>query len=612
MIPALERMQADSVPRQPAIGDYALIGDCRSAALVSKSGSIDWLCLPHFSGPSVFAALLDPERGGRFAIAPAGPFEATRRYRGRTAVLETMFRTPGGSARLVDAMILGNSARNLEPAREIVRIVEGVDGAVDLDVHYAPRPDYARARPRLRRRGKDWLCTWRDQLLLLRTDRPLEARGDGAGGRIRLLAGERLCFSLSHEKGDIAILLPLDGPASARVGATAAWWEGWAGACSCAGRHRDAVLRSALTLKLMTFALSGAVVAAPTTSLPEWIGGGRNWDYRYCWLRDAALTMRAFTSLGLSGEAGAFLRWLLHATALTRPRLGVMYDIFGRTGLTESELDHLGGYRGSRPVRIGNGACDQLQLDVYGGVIAAAAEYAGSGGTLQRDQRRLLAGFGRIVCGIWREPDHGIWEIRGQKRHYLFSKLMCWFALDRLLALNDRVKLGIPIDRVAKERAAIAETIESRGFNRRLSSYVGVLDGDRVDAALLLMPCLGYGDPARLRTTFERIEARLGRGGLICRYEQGYDPLASPEGAFGLCSFWAVENLARRGEVDRAEALFDRILARANDLGLFGEEIDPDNGEALGNFPQAFTHVGLINAAYAIERERKAAGHGLA
>ena len=593
-------------PANPPIADYAIIGDCRSAALVSRSGSIDWLCWPHFSAPSLFAAILDSERGGRFAITPAGKFETKRRYVGDTAVLETTFDTQAGTARLTDAMIVGRSAENLEPMREIVRVLEGLQGTLAFDISFDPRPNYASGRKHLRPRGRDWICTWGDESLLLRAEHPLEARENGAGARIELSAGQTLYFSLCFEKRDIGILLPLGGSARERVRRTASFWEEWSRGCLCAGPYRDAVLRSAITLKLMTFALSGAVVAAPTASLPEWIGGDRNWDYRYCWLRDAALTMRAFTALGLRREAASFLRWLLHATALTQPRLGVVYDVYGRTGLDERELTHLAGYRGSRPVRIGNAAHEQIQLDVYGGVTAAAAEFVEGGGVLQRDQQRLLGAFGRFVCENWRTPDHGIWEIRDRKRHYTFSKLMCWVALDRLLELHRSGHLRIRTDRLERERSAIADAIESRGYNAGLASYVGELDGDRVDASLLLMPCLGYGDPAhpRMRTTYERIEERLGREGLLYRHEPYFDSIAVPEGAFGICSFWGVENLARRGDVDQAERLFDGLLGHANDLGLFAEEIEPESGDALGNFPQAFTHVGLINAAFAIGRAR--------
>jgi GH15 family glucan-1,4-alpha-glucosidase len=425
--------------------------------------------------------------------------------------------------------------------------------------------------------------------------------GTALVGRIYVKAGERLCFSLAYAKGDIGVIPRMGEHAQKRLHSTLEWWKRWTVRCTYRGPYREAVHRSAITLKLLTFALSGAVVAAPTASLPEAIGAGRNWDYRYCWLRDAALTMRAFTGLGYREEAAAFLQWLLHATRLTWPKLEIMYDVYGGTNLKEQELGHLSGFRSSRPVRIGNGAYGQLQLDVYGEVVAAAYYFISSGGRLQADEAKLLAGFGRTVCKLWREPDQGIWEIRGPQRQYTSSKIMCWVALDSLIKLHEQGSVEIEADRFRRERDAIAQMIETRGYNDVLGSYVSELDGDQLDAALLLMSCLGYKDPAhpRMRFTFDRIQQRLGCEGLLYRYEEGYDGIEASEGAFGICSFWAVENLARRGELVAAGEAFERVLSFANDLGLFAEEIDVETGAALGNFPQAFTHVGLINAALA-------------
>ena len=587
------------------IGDYAIIGDCRTAALVSREGSIDWLCLPHFSGPSVFASLLDQTRGGRFRIRPIGCFRARRRYCGATAVLETTFETATGSARLTDAMSIAADVAGLHPLRELLRIIEGLEGEVAFEVLWSPRPNYARAVPNIRSRGQlGWVCAWSDELFLLRCETSLTSVPEAGAitGCIRVEQGQKARFSMCYAKGDIAIAAPLGREADERLEATLAWWRNWSGQCRYAGPHREAVIRSAITLKLMTFALSGAVLAAPTTSLPEWIGAERNWDYRYCWVRDAALTMRALTGLGFQSEAGAFLRWLLHATRLTWPELQVMYDVYGRTNLREGQLDHLSGYRGSRPVRTGNGAHRQVQLDVYGGVLFAARDYVEKGGDLQEDEARLLVGFGRTVCRKWREPDSGIWEIRGQQRHHTFSKVMCWTALDCLLNLNNRGCLRVDAEMFRRERDEIASVIEIRGFNETLGSYVSELDGDRLDASLLLMGCLGYQHPGdvRMRATFDRVRERLGRNGLLYRYEPGSDDFPSREGAFGICSFWAIDNLARRGDTNAAEEAFQHILSFANDVGLFAEEIDPDTGEALGNFPQAFTHVGLINGAMAL------------
>jgi GH15 family glucan-1,4-alpha-glucosidase len=590
-----------------AIADYAIIGDCRTAALVSQDGSIAWLCLPHFSAPSVFASLLDAERGGRFSIRPVGCFRSRRRYCGATAVLETTFETPTGSARLIDAMPIATDACSLHPLREVLRIIEGVEGEVAFDVHWTPRPNYARAEPIIRSRGAlGWSCAWSDELFLLRAEAPLELlAGQGAvSGRIRVEAGRRMRFSMCYAKADVGIIAALGPEADSRLEATLEWWRSWSRQCSYAGPHRNSVIRSAITLKLMTFALSGAVLAAPTTSLPEWIGAERNWDYRYCWVRDAALTMRALTSLGFQSEAGSFLQWLLHATRLTWPELQVMYDVYGRTNLRERELEHLSGYRGSRPVRIGNGAHRQVQLDVYGSLLFAALDYVEKGGGLQDDEARLLVGFGETVCKAWRQPDSGIWEVRGPRRHYTFSKVMCWTALDCLLRLSDRGCVRLEVERFRRERDEIARVIETRGFNEVLGSYVSELDGDRLDASLLLMGCLGYKSPdhVRMRGTLDHIQERLGRNGLLYRYQQGSDHLSSREGAFGICSFWAIDNLAGRGDLDAAEQTFSHLVSFSNDVGLFAEEIDPETGEALGNFPQAFTHVGLINAALALER----------
>jgi len=597
--------------QEPAIGDYAVIGDCRTAALVSRDGSIDWLCLPHFSGASVFAALLDQKRGGRFSIRPTAPFRSTRRYSGASGILETTFETMSGSARLLDLMPLVENSNTLQPLREVLRIVQGIEREVTLEVRWEPRPRYSCVDVKLRSRGAmGWSCTWSDELFLLRAEVPLDLVSDEKAvvGRVRVEAGQKVRFSLCYAKADIGVIAPLGEEADNRLQATCEWWNAWTNQCAYDGPYRAAVIRSAITLKLMTFALSGAVVAAPTTSLPETIGAERNWDYRYCWIRDAALTMRAFTGLGFQSEARSFLEWLLHATRLTWPELQVMYDVYGRTNLRERELEHLRGFCGSRPVRIGNGAYRQVQLDVYGGMLFAVLDYVEKGGRLQDDEARLLAGFGKTVCEQWRHADSGIWEVRGPKRHYTFSKVMCWTALDSLLKLHERGRVSIDVEIFRRERDEIGRAIETRGFNESLSSYVGELDGDWLDASLLLMGCLGYQHPThpRMRTTFDRLQERLGRNGLLYRYEEGTDHLASREGAFGICSFWAIDNLARRSDLEAAERAFDHILSFANDVGLFAEEIDPDTGEALGNFPQAFTHVGLINAAMALAASRKA------
>jgi GH15 family glucan-1,4-alpha-glucosidase len=525
--------------------------------------------------------------------------------------LETTFQTRAGSARLIDLMPVVDGVQSLQPMREVLRIIEATSGQIELEVAIDLRPDYARAEPRLEQAGRDhWCWRWSNEVLILASDVTLERRRAGMlYGSLLLRAGHRVCLSLGYVKNDIGVLPVLGRAADERLGRTLDWWQSWAAGCRYEGRYKQAVVRSALTLKLLTSALSGAITAAPTTSLPEAIGADRNWDYRYCWLRDAGMTMQAFMELGFHDEADAFLGWLLHATRLTWPQLQVLYDVYGRTPLRERELGYLEGYRGSRPVRIGNDAHSQRQLDIYGEVVFAADAYVQGGGSLEPVEARMLVGFGKVVCQQWREPDHSIWELRRRPSQHTFSKLMCWVALDRLLKLHEKraVSLGALAAQFHSERDAIAHAIETRGYNSQIGSYVSDLDGDSLDASVLLMPCLGYraADDARVISTYDRVWQRLGRGGLLARYESGYDGFASGEGAFGICNFWAVHHLACRRDTAQAMRLFEHVLSYANDLGLFAEEIDPATGAALGNFPQGFTHIGLINAALAIEQAAK-------
>jgi GH15 family glucan-1,4-alpha-glucosidase len=453
----------------PAIGDYAIIGGCRSAALISREGSLDWLCLPRFDGPSVFGALLDRGKGGRFSVRPAGRFTVSRRYIGDTNVLETTFRTETGTVRLVDLMPVASEndkRRHLHTDHQILRMVECVDGEAEIEVVCDPRPRYARVIPRLTDCGALGLCyEHASEMLVLRSEIPLALSADspGAYGREALRRGERRRISLVVAVGEPAIIPPLGSEAEARIDLSIRWWEEWASHCRYEGPARDQVLRSALTLKLLCHAPSGAVIAAPTTSLPEKIGGVRNWDYRYCWLRDASLTLRALFDLGYTTEGESFLSWLLHATRLTWPELQVLYDVYGETRLPERELDHLEGYAGSRPVRVGNDAAYQFQLDVYGEVVEAVFQYVLRGGRLDRSASRMLAGLGKTVCRRWREPDEGIWEIRAGRRHHTYSKAMCWVTLDRLIRLHERRHVKIPVREFSVERDAIRREIETRG-----------------------------------------------------------------------------------------------------------------------------------------------------
>lgn len=604
---------ADDAACYPPIADYAIVGDCRTVALISRQGSVDWLCLPAISGPSVFAALLDRWRGGRFALRPTGPFRTERRYLDGTNVLETTFITATGRIRLTDLMTVNGAEPGLQPERELLRVADCILGQVELEVLYDPRPDYARAPARLVHRGAlGWVFQHGGDAFRLLTEvdmYPAEP-GTGLAGRFVLRRGERRRLSLTHATRDMLVIPPMGAAADNRLERTAMWWREWSEQCTFKGRHRPAALRSALTLKLLTYGLSGAVLAAATTSLPEAIGGARNYDYRFCWLRDSATTLRAFSDLGFRSEGRAYLDWLLHSTRLTRPRLMVFYDVHGRTRSSLRELGHLEGYRGSVPVRIGNDAVGQVQHDVYGSAISAAAAHVECGGKLERDEQRLLVGYGRQVCATWRQPDSGLWEVPGPKRHYVHSKLLCWSALDCLLRLAEAGRLRAPRQEFLREREAVREAIETQGYREApdgQGSYVGAFGEDWADASLLIMARLGFHDAhhPRIVATAERIWRDLGRQGLLLRYRPEVDGLGSREGAFGICGFWAVELLALQGRVEEAEALFHRAASLANDVGLLAEEYDPESGAALGNVPQAFTHAGLVSAALTLDQAAK-------
>jgi GH15 family glucan-1,4-alpha-glucosidase len=596
----------------PAIGDYAVIGDCRSAALVSLDGSIDWLCLPRFDSASVFAAILDRRRGGHFVVRPAGRSTATRSYLGDTNVLQTTFTTESGTVRVTDVMPVDTEqakARELCPEHEILRRVECLDGQADVEVVCWPRFDYGGAAARIdaRREGL-FYCEHRATALTLSTDMPLRVadRNDRIVGTERLSAGNRRYLSMTYADGMPAVLAHLGDAADRRIERSIRWWTDWAGACRYSGPYRAAVVRSALVLKLLSYSPSGAIVAAPTTSLPESPGGVRNWDYRYCWLRDASLTLRALRGLGFEVEAEAFLSWLLHATRLTWPDVRVLYDVYGEPQLPERELVGLCGYAGSRPVRIGNLAAEQFQLDTYGELVQAAFVWVSRGGTLDRASRNNLVELGRSVCGRWHEPDDGIWERRTGRRHHTHSKVMCWVALDRLLKLHKSGQLRVPARAFATARDTLQNEIERRGYNDALGSYVSAFDGDEVDASLLALSLHGYADPnsPRMRSTCERIRERLGAGSLLYRYRES-DGLPPGEGAFGICGFWEAENRVLQGRRREAVEQFESLLSFANDVGLFAEQVDPATGAALGNFPQALTHIGLINAALELEARRR-------
>jgi GH15 family glucan-1,4-alpha-glucosidase len=586
-----------------AIREYAAIGDGRTVALVARDGSIDWLCLPDLDSPSVFAAILDADRGGRFALHPQGRADVERRYLSDTNVLETTFTTDDGVVRVTDALTLP-AAGGLGPTRELARRVECLAGRVPMRWRVTPAFAYGAVRPRLGRRGPIPVAVAGGDAVAVCSWEAGQAEVDGGAihGRFDAVAGGSALVVLcaAHQE---PLVFPARADVEARLEATIDSWREWASTREYAGPWRDAVIRSALALKLLFHSPSGAIAAAATASLPEQIGGERNWDYRFCWVRDSAFTLDALLQLGCPSEADAFFWWLLHASQLTRPRLQVLYRLDGGERAPERTLA-LDGYRGSRPVRIGNAAAGQTQLDIYGDVLQTALIYVQAGGRLDRETGRRLAAMADLVCRIWRAPDSGIWEVRSEPRHFTHSKMMCWVALDRALALSDVGQ--VPSRNAAAWKAeaqAISNFIETRCWSPRLESYTRDADSEELDASLLLGVLLGYGaaDASRLGSTVTAIRRDLGRGSLLQRYS-GEDGLQGGEGAFLCCSFWLADALARIGRASEATELMDQLLPLAGDVGLYAEELDPDTGEMLGNTPQGLVHLALINAAVSIAR----------
>jgi len=597
----------------PKIQDYGAIGDCRTVALVSRYGSIDWLCWPSFDSPSIFAALLDRDRqkAGYWAIAPIAAHKFEHAYVRDSNVLETRFTSATGSATLTDLMPVASEAfkrRNLIPDHELLRQIKCTEGHVEVDVQFCPRSDYGSTPVRMRSNPWGWRMDVGRGIYTLRSSIPLAIDDLGARARVSLKPGDVLQFSLTYSEESPTVLPALGERAQMAINRTVAWWQQWANISSYKGPYREAVARSALALKMLAYAPSGAILAAATTSLPERIGDSLNWDYRYCWLRDASLTMRALVGLGYMDEAESFVNWLLQATRLTQPELRILYSVFGRIAPVEKELKNLSGYCDSRPVRIGNGAREQLQLDVYGEVIDASAQYAQHISRFDRSTQKVLIGLGKYVAANWNMPDEGIWEPRSGRRNHTYSRLLCWTALDRLLALDEKkIISGAPRELFTRERDRIRRQIEMRAWNQKLQSYVSTLDGDDLDASLLLIPWYGFEDACcpRMQSTYRAVRKYLGAGDtLLFRYQR--EPA---EGAFGICGFWAAEHLALSGCLKDAHRQFHQLLKYGNGLGLFAEEVDPHTGDALGNFPQAFTHVGLISAALTLEEKERGQEH---
>jgi GH15 family glucan-1,4-alpha-glucosidase len=589
----------------PRIQDYAIIGDGRSAALVSNRGSIDWLCWPRFDSQPIFGAILDRQIGGHWSIRPEQHSEVSRRYIDNTNVLQTTFTGVAGKIVMSDFMPVTseeNKRRSLWPEHELIRQVRCEGGGCELTVEFKPRLDYRRLAPKMNHAGQfGWRIDIGTSVFTLRGDVDLVRAQDGLCARFSLQAAEKVSFSFSFSSEAPGMIPPLGELVDDKLNLTIDWWQKWAAQSNYRGPYERQVRRSALVLKLLSYAPSGAIVAAPTTSLPERIGGDLNWDYRFAWLRDASFTVHALFGLGYKDDAEAFVDWLLHATRLTRPELRVVYDVFGERPPQECELPHLAGYAGSRPVRIGNAASEQVQLDIYGEVVEAVSHFVGDGRKLDHDVQKMLRQCAEYVCAHWRDCDNGIWEERGERQAYTHSRLMCWVALDRVLKLQARGQLKrIAVELCESEKRRIREEIETRAWNSQLRAYTQACGSEILDASVLLLTYHGFEDAGsqRMQQTHSRIRERLvPRPGLVYRYEQSK---TRREGAFAVCSFWEADFLARSGNPAAAREFFEATLGYANDVDLFAEEIDPEKGDALGNFPQGFTHLGLINAALAL------------
>jgi GH15 family glucan-1,4-alpha-glucosidase len=582
------------------IEDYGLIGNMISAALVARDGSIDWLCLPRFDSPACFAALLGNEDHGRWKICASGTdVRITRRYLPDTAVLETRFETPQGAATLTDFMPFTED----EEMVDVVRLVRGERGEVVLDMELVLRFHYGQAVPWVKRRDYGLSAIAGADAVELHTTVPLGGQDMKTVSRFTVRAGQSVPFTLSYHRSYKSPHFIYDRTES--LDRTVSRWREWARHChfQCDNPGwREAVVRSLITLKLLIYQPTGGIIAAPTTSLPESLGGPRNWDYRYCWLRDSAITLYALLNAGYRDEAVAWRQWLVRATTGLPDQMHIMYGVAGERWLPEIEIPWLPGYAGSKPVRVGNAAIEQTQLDVYGEVMdtlhAARAADLSPMADAWKLQRVMLDHLEKI----WDEPDFGIWEVRGDKRHFTHSKLMCWVAFDRAIKSCEQFDLEGPVERWRGIREAIFREICTRGFNTGIDAFVQSYDTDVLDAALLVMPQVGFlpADDPRVVGTVAAIERTLVRDGLVLRYDPAVssDGVDGREGTFLACSFWLADAYVMMGRLDDASALFDRLLGLRNDLGLMAEQYDTEAGRQVGNFPQAFSHLGLVNTVY--------------
>jgi GH15 family glucan-1,4-alpha-glucosidase len=597
------------------VADYALLADCNSAALVDRGGSIDWLCLPRYDSDAVFAALLDPD-AGHWSIRPTGSFSSTRRYLPGTLVLETTFTTETGEVTLTDAMAFTDGQRGhdlgLDAPHEVLRSVRGVSGEVELRMEFAPRPEYGLVIPLMRLEADGARTFGGSGRVAVRSSAPLTVADSTVEATFRVGAGETAGFALRWAPPELS---PAPAPASPdrvaeRIDETAEGWRSWEGDHDIYdGPHRELVRMSSRVLKGLTYRPTGAIVAAPTTSLPEAVGGARNWDYRFCWIRDSSMTIEALYVGACPNEVEEFISFMTSSAGgrAEEGSLQIMYGIGGEHDLSERELGHLRGWRDSRPVRVGNGAWDQVQLDVYGELLNSLHLYREKLGDLHPEIQAFAADLADTASRRWREADSGIWEMRGELRHHLSSKVLCWTALDRAVKLAPQLGDYAKVPEWEAERDEIRAAILERGWSEQSQAFCQAFDSDELDAAVLLMPILGFlpATDERMRSTIEAVARELTEDGLVLRYRTSEglneDGLSGEEGTFVICTFWLVSCLAKAGELDRAEELFDRLTGYANDLGLLAEEVDPRSSELLGNFPQAFSHIGLISAAWEID-----------
>jgi GH15 family glucan-1,4-alpha-glucosidase len=610
--PTTTRASDDSLP----ISQYGMIADCNSAALVGSDGSIDWLCLPRYDSPAVFSRMLGAE-AGHWSLAPSDAVRTTRRYLPGTLVLETTFHTPSGAVRVTDAMAFKEGQRGhdlgLDSPHELLRLVEGVEGTVQMTLSLAPRPEYGLVRPLFRRTDEGGRTFGGPNQIAVHAGVAVEVLESTMRASFDVQAGAQIGFAMRWAAPDQPRPLPTAaGDVAARIVDTAEGWRSWEAEHDIYdGARHELVRLSSRVLKGLTYRPTGAIVAAPTTSLPESVGGERNWDYRYAWVRDASLTMEALYIGSCPDEVDDFVSFMTSSAGghvTDRDELQIMFGISGEHDLSERELPHLSGWRSSKPVRIGNGAWDQKQLDVYGELLIALDLYKSKLGELHPEIQRFACYLADTAARSWDAKDAGMWEMRGEPRHHLSSKVLCWAALDRAVRLAPHLGENAAAERWSVARDEIRAAVLERGWSKQRQAYAQSFESDELDAAALLMPLVGFlpaTDP-RMRSTIEAIASDLTEDGFVLRDRNteglNADGLNGEEGTFVICSFWLVSCLAQAGELERAEALFDRLASYANDLGLLAEEIDGQTGELLGNFPQAFSHIGLIVAASEIDR----------